>query len=399
MTALVDLPAVREAVVWKKDAPAARLIRTGAGVAFEYLDGYDGPAVATTLPMGTAVTPGGGGALPPFFSGLLPEGRRLTAIRTAIKTSADDELSLLLAIGEDTIGDVRVRPAGTPEPTAPPRPSLEWGKVVLRELFEQAVGADPERVGLPGMQDKVSGRMIAWPARTPRGPVIIKLRPPEFPHLVENEAFFLGAARRAGLDVPEFEVVEDAAGEKGLVVGRFDRRVEGDTYTRLGQEDACQVLGRYPADKYAVDLVEVIEGLSAVTSAPAVARFRLFQQVVFGYLIGNGDQHAKNVAVLETAGEWRVSPMYDVVSSHPYGDFTLALPVMGERGISDLPRRTWLELADRVGLARPAAERIIDGLTAAASAWIADCDQLPFDTWRSYKLGRFIAHRAALLAP
>ncbi|HHU66493.1 MAG TPA: hypothetical protein GXZ33_01375 [Corynebacterium sp.] len=30
---------------------------------------------------------------------MLPEGRRLTALRTAVKTSADDEFSLLLAVG------------------------------------------------------------------------------------------------------------------------------------------------------------------------------------------------------------------------------------------------------------------------------------------------------------
>ncbi len=52
------------------------------------------------------------GALPPFFSGLLPAGRRLTALRSAVKTSADDELTLLLAVGADTIGDVQILPHG-----------------------------------------------------------------------------------------------------------------------------------------------------------------------------------------------------------------------------------------------------------------------------------------------
>ena len=44
---------------------------------------------------------------------LLPEGRRLGALRRAVKTSADDELSLLLAVGADAIGDVQVVPSGT----------------------------------------------------------------------------------------------------------------------------------------------------------------------------------------------------------------------------------------------------------------------------------------------
>lgn len=34
--------------------------------------------------------------LAPYFAGLLPEGRRLSTVRTAVKTSADDDLISLL---------------------------------------------------------------------------------------------------------------------------------------------------------------------------------------------------------------------------------------------------------------------------------------------------------------
>jgi len=47
-------------------------------------------------PGGQRARPSPAGALPSYFSGLLPEGRRLGALRRAVKTSADDELSLLL---------------------------------------------------------------------------------------------------------------------------------------------------------------------------------------------------------------------------------------------------------------------------------------------------------------
>jgi serine/threonine protein kinase HipA of HipAB toxin-antitoxin module len=52
------------------------------------------------------------GAVPPFFAGLLPEGRRLSALRAAVKSSGDDELSLLLAVGGDTVGDIEILPEG-----------------------------------------------------------------------------------------------------------------------------------------------------------------------------------------------------------------------------------------------------------------------------------------------
>ena len=46
------------------------------------------------------------------------KGARLNAVIAATKTSSDDELSLLLAVGEDTVGDVRVVPQGH-TPAAP----------------------------------------------------------------------------------------------------------------------------------------------------------------------------------------------------------------------------------------------------------------------------------------
>ena len=49
------------------------------------------------------IRPGGG--LPPFFAGLLPEGHRLAVLRRDVETSADDELTLLLAVGADAPGD------------------------------------------------------------------------------------------------------------------------------------------------------------------------------------------------------------------------------------------------------------------------------------------------------
>ena len=78
---LSDLGAVAAADVYKAGVLAARLARTPAGVEFSYLEGYEssgGPPVATTLGFDRngVITPAG--AVPAFFAGLLPEGRRLS---------------------------------------------------------------------------------------------------------------------------------------------------------------------------------------------------------------------------------------------------------------------------------------------------------------------------------
>lgn len=75
---LERLRAVTAADVWKRRRRAARLRREGGAVEFAYLPEYveaGGPAVASTLPVVPGVVRTSAGAVPPFFAGLLPEGR------------------------------------------------------------------------------------------------------------------------------------------------------------------------------------------------------------------------------------------------------------------------------------------------------------------------------------
>ena len=76
MTALDEIPFIASADVYKGGVHAATLSRSEGGTVFAYLDGYVGPPVATTLPLGDQRV-NVGGAIPTFFAGLLPEGRRL----------------------------------------------------------------------------------------------------------------------------------------------------------------------------------------------------------------------------------------------------------------------------------------------------------------------------------
>ncbi|KZF06621.1 hypothetical protein A2J03_24295 [Rhodococcus sp. EPR-157] len=109
-----ELRLVDAADVYKGDLFAGTLTRRGNDVVFRYSDEYlalpSSPDLAWSIPKSTSETSASGGSVPPFFAGLLPEGVRLTGVVTAAKTSEDDHLTLLLAVGADTIGDVRVVP-------------------------------------------------------------------------------------------------------------------------------------------------------------------------------------------------------------------------------------------------------------------------------------------------
>ena len=363
-----DLEAVKsvaEAEVYKAGAPAGLLVRHRSHVEFRYHERYlrsGGRPVATTLPLSDEPVRAHAGAVPPFFAGLLPEGRRLTTLRRAVKTSADDELSLLLAVGGDMIGDVQVGPRGAVLDVPAPLVEIDgdWSKLRFADLLADAGVVD--RVGLPGVQDKVSAAMIPLPLQSAGSEYVLKLDPPEFKDLVANEAYFLERAADLGIPVAEAVVVTDADGRQGLLVTRFDRRATEEGGTRsLACEDACQVLGRWPADKYNVTAEEVVTALASMCSARPVAARLLFQQLVYAWLTGDGDVHAKNLSILaELDGEWRVAPAYDLPCTVVYGDTTMALPVNGRK--TGLSRRHWLVFAEAIGLPERAAVRVLDDL-------------------------------------
>ena len=401
-----ELRFVGAADVYKRGRLAGHLRRDLAGVTFEYDDDYladpDAPSVATSLPRTTEpVRTGSAGAVPPFFAGLLPEGRRLSALRRAVKTSADDDLTLLLAVGNDTVGDVQVVPAGSsPAGDHAGLDVTSWTDVRFADLYNELTGErlDPTRAGIAGVQVKVSARMISLPVRRAHERFILKLDPPELPHLVENEHFFLGAAAQSGLPVATAEIVHDRDSRAGLLVRRFDRVDDAGAVRMLAQEDACQVLGRYPADKYLVATEEVVSAVARVTQAPVVAARDLVRQVAFAFLTGNGDAHAKNFSVVQTvSGEWRVTPAYDVPSSYFYGDFTMALPVNGKLDES-IGRSDFVALGERGGVRARATEHLLDDLVDRVGLWLPGLDELPFDGRLLHKLRRSIEYRRARLS-
>lgn len=369
----------RFADVYKGGVLAARLERIEGGTRFSYLPAYlsaRGEAVAVSLPLSPRPIDTPAGAVPPFFTGLLPEGRRLASLRRAVKTSADDELGLLMAAGADPVGDVQIVPHAEPL-EAEARDAEHAVEFDARRppdfaaLVDDPALVDPK--ALPGVQDKVSAGMISLPAVQDERRYILKLNAPEFPHVVENEFLIYRYAARLRLPLSRVELVRDVAGRPGLLVERFDRPVKPNGGTgRLAVEDGSQLLGLYPADKYNVSYEELCHALAAQCAARLPALRNLALQGAFAWLVGNGDLHAKNVSVVQgltAPGEWSVAPVYDITSTVPYGDRSLALPLGGKRtGIS---RRHFLAWAAELGLPPRAATAVVDLALKAAGPLVA----------------------------
>ncbi|MBO0879514.1 MAG: HipA domain-containing protein [Mycobacterium sp.] len=409
MTDFPDSGALRwinEADVYKAGVLAGHLRRSGDAVEFLYAESYLAvpmvPPVAFTLPTSAGKYRATGGSVPPFFAGLLPEGLRLSAITSAVRTSEDDHLSLLLAVGRDAIGDVQVMPAGcSPLDPVPVFDRADTAHADFGALFAQVTATNVDefdRIGLPGVQVKVSAQMISTPLSTSRGPAILKLNPPDHPFLVENESFFLDMAAACGIPVPRHHLATDGLGRTALFVDRFDRVVEGSEVRKLAQEDACQVGGRYPAAKYRITLQEAMKSLAEAVVAGGgsypMAIVRMLEIAAFSYLIGNGDLHGKNLSIRQNpAGLWEVTPAYDLLTTQPYLSWNdpMALPLYGRDG--KLIYRWWIEAARHLGVSERAIKRSLARIVDSSEPWIDRVSDIGFDEKTTRRLSRMISQR------
>ncbi|MBT2537754.1 type II toxin-antitoxin system HipA family toxin [Arthrobacter sp. ISL-69] len=369
----------RVADVYKAGVLAARLERYEGGTRFSYLPAYlaaGGPAVASSLPLTAEPVLSAAGAAPPYFTGLLPEGRRLNALRRSVKTSVDDELSLLIVAGANPVGDVQI--VGHGEPLDPDEHAVELNPktpVDFDALLGDSGLIDP--VALAGVQDKLSAGMISMPVASAGRRYILKLNAPEFPHVVENELVMFRYAAKLRIPLSKVRLIRDVGGRPGLLVERFDRiPLPGGAHgavQRLAVEDGAQVLRLYPADKYNVAYGQVCHALAEYCAAPLPALRNLAIQAAFAWLSGNGDLHAKNVSMVQQpSGEWSIAPVYDIPSTVVYGDKTLALMLDGKRtGIS---RRHFLGWATGLGLAQRAAVQVLELGLKASGPLVADLE-------------------------
>lgn len=362
---MVPAAAVADADVYKGGVLAGRMWRVGQDVTFSYVEGYRGDPVAATLPVGQTVTESAM-RTPAYFAGLLPEGEtRRRGLARALHVSEDDELGLLIHLGADTIGDVQLVEHGGDLPDPTDDAPTDFSNVRFSQLW---VPEDrSRRAAIAGVQPKLSyhSRSIIGGRA---GRVILKFSPDDTWHgVLHNERVFMASAASAGLRAPSVEIVVDREGTQALAVARFDRSWHGGKLLRHAQEDASQVLGLRPSQKYDPDARTVVTALSQLCTAPPVAARDLLHQMLYSYAVGDNDLHAKNLSIGQDplSGVWSVTPIYDVLHTWPYEGDHRFHPAVRDRLHDSVTRRYWLALAVDVGVPARAAERLCDLVASA----------------------------------
>lgn len=107
-------------------------------------------------------------------------------------------------------------------------------------------------------------------------------------------------------------------GELAYITKRFDRGING---IKIKQEDFASLDMRSEAThgknyKYDYSYQQIAMLIKKYLPAYKLELIKFFKQIIFNYLIGNGDAHIKNFSVIQReTKDYTLSPTYDIVSS------------------------------------------------------------------------------------
>lgn len=267
----------------------------------------------------------------PFFSGLLPDDVALENLAKYLGFSPKNSFGLLEAVGGECAGAISLYPSGND-----PQKYKEEIKILsdqeLNELLEKLktrpllAGEDGLRLSLAGAQDKLAVKLIDNQIALIKGTMptshILKPMISGVSDSIYNELFCLQLAEKMGLSVPKTSIMWTQE-KPFFIIERYDRKKDdsGEIF-RLHQEDFCQALSIPPEIKYQREggpgLTQCLSLIDNYSKQPAKDRLAFIQLIIFNYLIGNADAHAKNFGFLYTDFKPELSPAYDLLSTAVY---------------------------------------------------------------------------------
>lgn len=168
------------------------------------------------------------------------------------------------------------------------------------------------------------------------------------------EYIYMTIAKLCGLDVADVEMIHD--GEYShLIVKRFDRVAN----QKLHMHSLCgmthtnfNLFGLYSYEEYLETVKLVVNNQNTIVKA--------YSHMIFNIIASNQDDHTKNFSFLMSeAGEWNISPIYDLTYSHGTGYTSRhQMKVNGKQG--DFVIEDLYIVADKANIKRTDAKLIID---------------------------------------
>lgn len=297
-----------------------------------------------------------------FFENLLPEGEVKKILERHSKTNIEGEFDFLKKYGIDCSGAFIITPEEHLKKSSKQNRKEIAPETIYSYLDEQnsltdaIIFKEGGRFSLAGAQDK-------FPVIFENGKIEIPLNDEPTTHILKppiryhketsdtpyNEYFSMKLASIIGLNVPEVFLID---GKYPLyITERFDRIKEAKTIKRLHVQDFCQAQGFTSKKKYEIDsgpsLSSNYKLIKDVSVMPLVDLKQYMTWFWFNLFIGNNDCHSKNLSLLSTKKELRLSPFYDLLSTSIYKslDPSFSYKIGGQSSWSKLKSRHFERLS------------------------------------------------------
>lgn len=324
-----------------------------------------------------------------FFEGLLPEGFTRRCVAEWLHRDEKDYLAILAGLGQECLGAIKiidesraVLPSEYKELT-----SEEVKKLAQEGATESAEMVTKSHLSLTGASGKVGlyydEQKDKWYLPIGEAPSthIVKQSHIRLKRIVANEQLCLLTAKNLGIEIPQSFIIKTESNEAEDVLfatKRYDRRMQSNGRKlngmnipyRLHQEDFSQALGIPASEKYEKDggsyLSKMFGILRDYSASPIEDQLKLWDICVFNFLIGNTDNHIKNLSLLygKDLKTIRLAPAYDIVSTMIYESSTenMALSIGGDYSIRKITEESFAKEATKAGLGVKMAMKRLDTL-------------------------------------
>ncbi len=313
-----------------------------------------------------------------FFEGLLPEGFTRKSVASWLHTDENDYLTILEGLGRECLGAIQV----TKGDAASSDSASAYRKMTMVDLqrlaaegaVESAQLVTEAHISLTGASGKVGlyydpdEKEWFLPLGSAPSTHIVKQSHVRLDSIVLNERLTLMTASKLGIDVPESFIIDSGGGrDQDLLFAtrRYDRDIMSGRLIsgkpcpfRRHQEDFGQAMGIPSKDKYEKNragyLKRCTELLRFASADPIRDILKLWDISVFNWLVGNADNHIKNLSVLYAPDlkSLRLAPAYDLVSTAVYmkNPPEMSMSIGGIYPLDEITSAAWEREAAAIGM-------------------------------------------------
>lgn len=151
---------------------------------------------------------------------------------------------------------------------------------------------------------------------------IVKFWEKENNELTKLEYVYAQVAKDFGIDMPDVALFrlpdENGLSKTHFAIKRFDILTDG---TKLHQHTLGGLLNKRHDDRDSVNYDELLKVTQSLTADHSQVK-EAFKRMIFNVIGKNCDDHSKNFSFLmDSKGDWRLSPAYDLVYSYSKSEF------------------------------------------------------------------------------